>query len=151
MAEQGAAPSFDVLVPGAFHVPDPGDDQDGPYLLGGYCANSDLTVFPKMTLCPRCHQEMEVRPIGRRGRLFSFTIAHVAPEGFNAPYFQAFVEVPEGPRVFALISDDVPVKEGFLREGMPMELVVEPVRHKADGTPILTYKYRPVESEGKDE
>ena len=86
--------------------------------------------------------------MGRRGRLFSFTIANAASLGFTAPYFQAYVELPEGPRVFALISDDVPVVADALADGMEMELVIEPVRTDEQGRPVLTYKYRPIASDG---
>jgi len=138
---------YDVLVPGAFHVPNGAGDE--PYLIGGYCKESDLTIFPKMALCPACHREMDTRPIGRRGRLYSYTIAHVAPQGFEAPYFQAYVEIPEGPRVFALIADEVPVTAASLAEGMEMELLIEPARIAENGRPVLTYKYRPARRDGE--
>lgn len=137
---------YDELVPGMFHVPD--DPAAAPYLIGGCCPKSGLIVFPRMALCPRCHSEMETKPIGRRAKLFSFTIARVGAEGFQAPYFQAYVELSEGPRVFSLISSDVPIEPDGLREGMAMELVIEPVRKSDTGREVLTYKYRPVGDQG---
>ena len=119
-----------MLVPGAFHVPEGPDDE--AYLIGSRC-RADT---------------MEQVAIGQRGKLYSFTIANAAPVGFTAPYFQAYVELPEGPRVFALISDDVPVEAGALADGMEMELVIEPVRKDEQGRPVLTYKYRPAASNG---
>jgi uncharacterized OB-fold protein len=92
---------------------------------------------------------MEVTPMGASGTLYNFTIAYVAPQGFHAPYFQAFVDIPEGPRVFALISDEVPVEDGMLEDGMAMELVIEPVGETPENLPILTYKYRPVETQAR--
>jgi uncharacterized OB-fold protein len=86
---------------------------------------------------------MRPAEIGRTGRLFSFTIARAASLGFKAPYFQAYVDLPEGPRVFSLISDCVPLEPDALSEGMELELIVEPVRTDASGNPVLTYKYRP--------
>ncbi len=91
---------------------------------------------------------MQPRAMGRRGRLYSFTIAHVAAVGFEAPYFQAFVDLPEGPRVFALISHDVPVRPDALQEGMELELVIEPVIAHMENSPTLTYKYRPTRRSG---
>jgi uncharacterized OB-fold protein len=86
---------------------------------------------------------MKVVEIGRTGKVYSFTIARAASVGFEAPYFQAYVDLPEGPRVFSLISESVPVSENSLREGMDVELVVEPVRRDRSGKTIFTYKYRP--------
>ena len=137
-----------MLVPGAFHVPEGPDDE--AYLIGSRCRACGATVPHLMAVCPACvsADTMEEVPMGQRGRLYSFTIANVAPVGFTAPYFQAYVELPEGPRVFALISDDVPVEAGALADGMEMELVIEPVRKDEQGRPVLTYKYRPVASNG---
>jgi uncharacterized OB-fold protein len=81
--------------------------------------------------------------LGERATLFSFTICHAAPAGWDPPYFQAYVELPEGIHAFTLVSSDVEVRADALSVGMPMELVVEPVQ---PGDGIVTYKYRPAES-----
>jgi uncharacterized OB-fold protein len=82
--------------------------------------------------------------LGQRGTLYSFTVCHVAPEGWQAPYFQAYIELPEGLRVFSLVSSSVEPKADRLRVGMTMELIVEPVQ---PGSDILTFKYRPLEAD----
>jgi uncharacterized OB-fold protein len=85
---------------------------------------------------------MTAAKLGQRGMLYSFTVCHVAPEGWRAPYLQAYIELPEGLRVFSLVSDSVPPRSDALEVGSQMELVIEPVR-PGDGR--LTFKYRPVE------
>jgi uncharacterized OB-fold protein len=80
--------------------------------------------------------------LGQRGTLYSFTVCHVAPAGWRAPYLQAYVQLGEGLRVFSLVSDSVEPMVAALSEGMEMELVIEPVR---PGEELLTFKYRPVE------
>ena len=87
---------------------------------------------------------MEGLLLGERGSLYSFTVCHAAPSGWRAPYLQAYVELPEGIRVFTLVSGEVEPRADSLAVGMPMELVVEPVQPGEDS---LTYKYRPVESD----
>jgi uncharacterized OB-fold protein len=131
---------------GAYSVPEkPGE---APHLIGSRCRACEATVFPKMAVCPACRapDTMEPMAMGSRGRLYNFTIARVAPQGFKAPYFQAFVDIPEGPRIFSLISNDVPVETDALKDGMDLELVIEPVGETEEKLPILTYKYRPVAS-----
>jgi uncharacterized OB-fold protein len=86
---------------------------------------------------------MELAHLGERGTLYSFTVCHVAPEGWEAPYLQAYVELPEGIRVFSLVASSVPAKAGSLAPGTPMELVLEPLR---PGSEITTFKYRPAET-----
>ena len=67
-------------------------------------------VFPKMPVCPAClaNGAMQEIEIGRTGKLFSHTIARFAPKGFKAPFFQVFVDLPEGPRIFSLVGAEVP-------------------------------------------
>jgi uncharacterized OB-fold protein len=86
---------------------------------------------------------MELAYLGERGTLYSFTVCHVAPAGWTAPYLQAYVEVPEGIRVFSLVASSVPPTADSLTRGAPMELVLEPVQ---PGSDTVTFKYRPAES-----
>lgn len=86
---------------------------------------------------------MEEVEIGRTGRLYSHTVAYVAPAGFRAPFFQAFIDLPEGPRIFSLIGSECPVECGALEDGMLMRLVVEPVADTPEQGQKLTYKYVP--------
>lgn len=117
-----------------------------PCLLGNRCRECNTIVFPKMPVCPACHRNgaMEEVEIGRAGKLYSHTIAHFVPKGFTAPSFQAFIDLPEGPRVFALIGASCPVERGVLEDGMNMRLIVEPLADTPEHKDELTYKYVPV-------
>jgi uncharacterized OB-fold protein len=92
---------------------------------------------------------METIEIGRSGRLYSHTIAHFAPKGFNAPYFQVFVDLAEGPRIFSLVGAECPVERGVLQNGMQMRLVVEQLANTPENRELLTYKYVPASSGGR--
>jgi uncharacterized OB-fold protein len=121
-----------------------------PCLLGNQCGECGTVVFPKMPVCPSCRRKtvMEELEIGRTARLFSHTIAYVAPKGFTAPYFQAFVNLPEGPRIFSLVGSQCPVERGVLEDGMDMRLIVEPVADTPERGDELTYKYVPARTDG---
>src|SRR5437899_9796153 len=133
-----------LLHPGSLHLSD--DASGGPLLIGSRCAGCSLVVFPALAVCPRCaemgRQMIEAR-IGRTGRLYSHSIAYVAPQGFTAPYFQAFVELPEGPRIFTLIGSECPVERGVLEDGIEMRPIVERVADTPERRDQLTYKYVP--------
>lgn len=88
---------------------------------------------------------MEEIEIGRTGKLYSHTIAYFAPKGFAAPSFQAFIDLPEGPRVFSLIGTQCPVERGVLEDGMEMRLIVEPLAYTPEHKDDLTYKYVPAD------
>jgi uncharacterized OB-fold protein len=101
-----------------------------------------------MPVCPACLSfgTMSKVEIGRTARLYSHTIAHIAPQGFKAPLFQAFVDLPEGPRIFTLVGAECPVEPGVLEDGMLMRLVIEPLSDMPETKAILTYKYVPATS-----
>ena len=116
-----------------------------PALLGAKCRDCGTVVFPKMPVCPSCRRNGTMRDaeIGRKGRLYSHTIARFAPKGFKAPFFQAFIDLEEGPRIFALIGAECPVENGVLADGMEMKLVVEPLADTPENKDIVSYKYVP--------
>jgi len=131
------------LHSGSVHVA--AHDSQSPSLLGARCRACSLVVFPAMPVCPRCGAigQMDEARIGRTATLYSHSIAHVAPRGFVAPYYQAFVELTEGPRVFTLIGREVPIAPGQLTDGAEMRLVIEPVADTPEKRHLLTYKYVP--------
>jgi uncharacterized OB-fold protein len=88
---------------------------------------------------------MEEVEIGRTGKLYSHTISYFAPKGFTAPSFQAFVDLPEGPRIFSLVGSKYPVERGVLEDGMEMRLVVEPLAATPENKDLLTYKFVPAD------
>jgi len=133
-----------LLHPGNVRIRDDGVAT----LLGARCDRCALVVFPAMPVCPRCRTAtMHEAELGRDATLYSHAIAHVAPQGFTAPYYQAFVRLAEGPLAFTLIGRDVPVREGVLRDGAAMSLVIEPLADTPEKRRWLTYKYIPRESD----
>ncbi len=86
---------------------------------------------------------MEEVPLSRRGTIDTFTVVHVAPTGFKAPYIQAYVDLPEGPRIFSLITGCDPLGTD-LRDGAEVELVIEKIREDEKGNDLIGYKFRPV-------
>jgi uncharacterized OB-fold protein len=132
-----------LLHPASVHVPSaPGEE---PALVGSRCDACGRVVFPRIPVCPACHRNGTMRDvqIGRTAKLFSHTIARSAPKGFRAPFFQAFVDLPEGPRIFTLIGAECPVEDGALQDGMEMRLVVEQLADTPENQHLATYKYVP--------
>jgi uncharacterized OB-fold protein len=121
------------------------DPAQAPALVGAKCDGCGAVVFPKMPVCPSCGRNGAMRDIeiGRKGRLYSHTIARFAPKGFKAPYFQAFIDLDEGPRIFSLIGAECPVEDGVLKDGMEMRLIIEPLADTLENKEILSYKYLP--------
>lgn len=81
--------------------------------------------------------------MGRRGKIDTFTVVHVAPKGFKAPYIQAFIDLDEGPRIFSLISG-CETSDDAIQEGDKVELIVEKITEDGAGNELIGYKYRPI-------
>ncbi len=127
-----------------------------PRLLGKRCPKCTTVTFPPVaTWCPNpaCDgEELEVVPMSRRARVWSYTDArYQPPPPFVAqtdpyePFAIAAAELEEE-RIIVLGQ----VAEGYgtedLKVGSPVELVVEPL-YEVEGVPHLTWRWRPMEEQ----
>ncbi|MBT5414811.1 MAG: hypothetical protein HOH66_15530 [Rhodospirillaceae bacterium] len=82
------------------------EDDEGAYLVGGRCGACGGLALGLRPICPHCHREgtLVAEAVGRRGCLYSATVIHQAPPGFEAPYRVGYVDIGEGLRVFAHVQ-----------------------------------------------
>src|SRR5215475_8362374 len=85
-----------------------GNDEGGPYLIGGRCTSCDFVTLGVRDVCPMCWSRNVMRPmpIGRTGRVYTCTIIHQAPEGYAAPFAVGYIDLDDGVRVFAHLAQD---------------------------------------------
>ena len=78
-------------------------------LVGTRCGNCNKILFPPRYICPYCRRMGKLEPyrLKRRGKVLSYTVIHVAAEGFEdqVPYVLAIIELEDGPRLTAQITD----------------------------------------------
>ena len=121
-------------------------EHEHPELAGGRCRQCEIVLFPQREFCPVCgkRDSLEVVPLGRTGRLYAFSVAYVAPTGFVPPYAFGYVQLPEGPRLFArLVGCDPP--ETRLEMGMKVELALAPLRVDEEGQMLWGYAFKPTD------
>ncbi len=127
---------------------------ESPQLIASRCKACESLTFPSQDACPRCTERgAEQVLLSRAGKLWSWTIQRFPPpppytgpadrETF-VPFGVGYVELPEGIRVEARLTENEPDK---LRIGMDMELAVEPFGQNADGDAVVTFAFRPTGSE----
>jgi uncharacterized OB-fold protein len=137
---------------------------DSPQLIASRCTGCSEVTFPKQASCPNCGStDVEEILLSRRGRVWTWTIQNFAPPtppyigpggigpggiGPNdrdsfVPYGVAYVELPEGVRVEARLTENDPEK---LEIGMEMELVIQKFIEDADGNELMTFAFQPVQS-----
>jgi uncharacterized protein len=120
-----------------------------PRLIGSACRACGVVTFPAQRSCPACPSvEVEDRPLGRTGTLYTWTVQgfrpkppYAGPEPFE-PYGVGYVELPGEVRVEARLTVADPDR---LRIGMPMELVTVPFGDR------LTYAFAPAGPDPADE
>jgi len=56
------------------------------------------------------------------------------------PLVMAYVDLPEGIRVFAQLEGEI----GSFKCGDEVELIAGPIRNNRDGNPIISYKFKKV-------
>ncbi len=111
-------------------------------LEGAACKGCGAIHFPPRAVCDRCGgRDFEARELSGEGELLAYTIIRHPPKGFEgqAPYAIGIVQLKEGVRVLAQITDCDPAE---LREGAKVEAVMRRIRE--DGGFIeYGYKFRP--------
>ena len=115
---------------------------DPPKLIGGRDRQSGRIVFP----CPPGDQ-FEPCPLGRQGRLWSWTIQryrpksppYAGPAAFR-PWALGYVELPGQTIVETRLAD---IDFGDIAIGMDLELTLVALDPDA-AEPVLTHAFRPV-------
>lgn len=129
-------------------------DGEHPALLGSRCRACGEVYFPAARGCTRCcGTQLESFELGRRGRLWSWTVQDFCPkppydgaasEADFRPYGVGYVEMACGIKVESRLTLADPAR---LHIGMEMELTLEPHGIGADAAAVHTYAFRPVQGE----
>ncbi len=93
--------------------------------------------------CAACGcRETEPYRFSGRGTVFSFAEVAQPPRGFAGPYLVALVELEEGVRVTAQLTD---VDAAEVEIGMPVEMVTRRLQEtEPQGYLVYGYKFRPL-------
>ncbi len=78
-------------------------------LMGSKCTNCNTVYFPPRILCPKCRRKgkMEEYTLSGNGKIISYTVIRTPPEGFEAPYVVALIELDEGTNVSGQVVGDL--------------------------------------------
>jgi uncharacterized protein len=67
-------------------------------LEGLKCLDCGAVTVPPKATCDECRSSrLDITVLSGRGRIKTFTVVRVAPEGLEAPYVVVMVELEEGP------------------------------------------------------
>ena len=114
-------------------------------LQGRKCLDCGQLSFPPRLVCRKCKsRNSETHDFIGKGTLYSYTRIYQAPDRFDhiAPYMVGLIDLEEGPRVTAQLTD---VRPENVEIGMNLEMVIRQIYEDGPKGPILYgYKFRPV-------
>ncbi len=115
-------------------------------LIGSKCTECGKHFYPERYICPVCKKtvKMEEVKFSGKGKVFTYTIVRVPPEGFKiySPYIIAIIELEEGAKVTGQIVDcdieDVKI-------GMAVEAVFRKMKSEHEsGIVLYGTKFKPM-------
>ena len=116
-------------------------ERDKPILLGSKCKNCGKIYFPKRGVCSECFsKELEDAPLSRKGKLFAYTVAYAGPISDKVPYAFGYVELPEGVKIFSLLTENNPDK---LEVDMEMDLTTGDIKDPVEEELKTVYMFKP--------
>jgi len=77
------------------------------------CPSCSCYYVPHRKLCPKCRGEMQKTNVEGKGRILSWTVVHVTPEGIVSPRTVALVGLDCGAPVLCLVVDDRKLEIGM--------------------------------------
>lgn len=96
-----------------------------PRLMAGHCEDCGVSAFPAPAQCPRClNSPLPQRALPTEGVLYSYSVVHIGPPGWPAPYTVGYVDLPGDVRVFGHVAE---VDETLLHPDLAVRLRLEPV------------------------
>ena len=122
------------------------DATGGPRLIASECRACHHRLFPTAAVCPNCMSEdMAPLPLSREGKVYSFTVLRQSPPGFDNPSVIAYIDMPEGVRIFTHL--DMAPEEAACEK----PVVLKQVEPKMDryGRKVLRFKFAPIREAGR--
>jgi uncharacterized OB-fold protein len=121
-------------------------ETDGLHLTSSRCSQCRREFFPPREVCPQCFPEglehrMEKSRLSSQGKLYSYSIVHVAPKRFLPPYALGYIDFPEGVRVFGQLTTSDPAQ---IKIGMSMQAELGRIAVDEQGNEVVSYKFRPL-------
>ena len=128
-----------IFHPGAL------DEKDGRLVqMGNKCRDCGKTSYPAVELCPFCSSENKEKvPLSTVGTVFSYSVTRVPVGAFKPPIIGAYIDLPEGTRLFGQIH----AKVEEVKTGMKVKVETGVIWTEKDGTEVLGYYYVPFKPE----
>ena len=133
--------SSPVFLNGVLAVDGDWFEEDGRVVLvGGRCGRCGKVFFPRRMVCDRCGKEggQEAVRLSGIGRLYSFSEVHVGRRGLQVPYVIAYLDLPEGVRLFGQVEH----RAAELKLDEVLEVTLGVIGSTPEQGNVISYKFR---------
>ncbi|HII53742.1 transcriptional regulator [Candidatus Micrarchaeota archaeon CG08_land_8_20_14_0_20_49_17] len=117
-------------------------------LIGIQCETCKGKYFPPRSICPICRRKGKISEFSfsGNGKVYSYTFITSASTGYEkqAPYIFAIIELKEGPKISAQITDAKPEE---ITIGTPVKMSLRKIKEDGAGG-IIYYGYKFVVDNG---
>ena len=111
-------------------------------LVGTRCDKCDITYFPPRSICPACGAVgLSVHKLPETGKVVTYTVIHVAPDGFDAPYNISIIELMDG----TMVTGQVVGSPRDLTVGSAVCAVFRKINETGEGLINYGFKFELVE------
>lgn len=115
------------------------EDDGNITLFAYYCNDCETGHLPKTLVCSNCGNDSLIKKaIQGNGRLYTYTILDVVPQGYPGPVSVGYVDFPDGVRVFGHIR---PEQGCEIRIGSEVSIEPAVLFHRLN-TEIEIHSYR---------
>ncbi len=131
---------------------------DESRLIASACPACDLVVFPAQTHCPGCGGgDVAEQLLEPRGTLYTWTtqsfppvappyVGNTDPATFE-PFGMGWVQVSEHLMIESRLTESDPERLEF---GMPVELVLIPLRTDEEGNEVVSFAFAPTAASSQE-
>lgn len=118
-------------------------DEGGERLAYTVCRECGASFLPPVESCARCGStKVENEAASGTGRLYAFSSLHVSRPEFSPPYLVAYVDLPDGLRVFGQLDASMPL-------GSEVMVYRGPIARPAGEEPRLGIRFKALENRGE--
>lgn len=113
-------------------------------LEGTACDSCGSKHFPPRIVCTECKsRELRKHRFNGKGTIYSYTVMYQTSPPFEpyVPYVVALIDLDEGPRITAQLTDIAPDE---VKIGLEVEMVIRKMSEEGErGMIVYGYKFRP--------